>query len=207
MQWTLADIRSRVRALTGKQSTTRLSDLVLDSHINNYYQNQLPELISPTELQTFFTLQTSSGGGEYGLDQDMRAVFPPVWIDGAQAQLSHDPAWFFDMFPDRYEQTYQRPDTVLMFDRTFWLAPVPDDTYEIKATALARPSSLSSDADSPVDQRWGEAIAVGAAILVLRNDADHDEAQKLDGFLNYHLNLIRQKNTLSFQGMRPAPKF
>lgn len=207
MQWTLADIRSRVRALTGKRSTTRLSVDVLDSHINNYYQNHLPELISPTELQTFFTLNTEEGVGEYGVDKDMRAVFPPVWIAGEQAQLSHDPAWFFDMFPDRYEQPYQRPDTVLLFDRTFWLAPVPDGAYEIRATTLARPLGLTKETDKPIDQRWGEAIAVGAAILVLRNDADHDEAQKLDGFLNYHLNLIRQKNTLSFQGMRPAPKF
>jgi hypothetical protein len=111
------------------------------------------------------------------------------------------------MFPDRYEQPYQRPDTVLLFDRTFWLAPVPDGAYEIRATTLARPLGLTKETDKPIDQRWGEAIAVGAAILVLRNDADHDEAQKLDGFLNYHLNLIRQKNTLSFQGMRPAPKF
>lgn len=207
MLWTLADIRSRVRNLTGKQSTTRLSDTVLDSHANNFYQNHIPEQVSPTELQAFFTLETASGVGEYAVDPDMRAIFPPAWVDELQAQLTHDPTWFFDAYPDRSNQPYQQPRALLLFDRTFWVGPIPDGKYTIKVIALARPTALSAAGDSPIDQRWGEAIAVGAAMLVLRNEADHDEATKLSGLLDYELNLIRQTNTLSLQGVRPSPRF
>jgi hypothetical protein len=207
MDWTLANIRERVRQLTGRSTENRLSTSDLDGHINNYYQHHLPDLISPDELQSLFTLNTSAGTGEYGLDARIRAVYPPPFIDGSKASLTHNPGWFFEKYRDRYEQPEGLPETVLYFDRTFWLAPVPDDVYEVQIHALYRPDALTQADDMPVDPRWGEAIAVGAAALIYQQGGDFEQADRMDGFLQYHLRLIGRTNILNWHGKRAVPQF
>lgn len=207
MDWTLANIRSHVRTLTGRSTENRMSTTELDNHINNYYRHHLPDLLTPDSLQALFTVDTTAGAGELNLPEKIRVVYPPVFVGGYKAVLTHNVGWFFETYKDRDTQPQALPETVLHFDRSLWLAPVPDDAYAVQIHALYRPDALSSATDTPVDSRWGEAIAVGAAALIFNNDGDFEEAARMDNFLNYHLKLIQRNSLLNMQGMRPAPQF
>lgn len=207
MTWTLEEIRKRARNLTGRSTENALSTDDLDGHINNYYRNHLPDLLTPDSLQALFTCNTSAGTGEYGVPANIRALYPPVFIGDHKVVFTHNVGWFFEKYKDRSEQPTDLPETVLYFDRTLWMAPIPDDGYQVQIHALYRPDALVNAGDKPIDSRWGEAIAVGAAMLIFNNDGDFEEATKLDAFLTYHLNLIRQTNILNWHGMRAAPQF
>jgi len=207
MTWTLEETRKRVRELTGRSTENALSTINLDNHINNYYRNHLPDLLTPDDLQALFTMNTSAGTGEYGVSTNIRALYPPVFIDDNKMMLTHNVGWFFEKYSDRFSQPQGLPDVVLYFDRTLWMASIPDDNYEVRIHALYRPDDLKNAGDKPIDPRWGEAIAVGAASLIFFNDGDFEEAKRMDGFLDYHLRLIRQTNILNWFGMRAAPQF
>ena len=153
------------------------------------------------------TTSTANGTGEYGIPDNIRALFPAVFIAGEKAVLSHDVGWFFEKYHDRSSQPRGQPETCLYFMRALWFAPIPDDTYTVQIHALYRPDALLSASDSPIDSRWGEAIALGAASLIFFNDGDFEQAARMDGFLAYHLDLIRRTNILSWHGMRAAPQF
>jgi hypothetical protein len=203
----LQAIRDKARRLSGRLVEADLSTTDLDTYINAYYQNHLPDLLSPESLQSLFTCNTTAGMGEYGVPPNIRAVFPPVLIDGERVELTHDWGWFLDHFEHRYTEAYGLPEVVLYQDRALWLAPVPDKTYVIEILALYRPDPLVNPADEPVDPRWGEVLAAGAANLILIDGGDFEQAATLGGYLEYHLRLIRQTNILNWQGMRPAPQF
>jgi hypothetical protein len=84
---------------------------------------------------------------------------------------------------------------------------VPDKTYVIEILALYRPDPLVNPIDEPVDPRWGEVLAIGAANLILADGGDFEQAAALSGHLEYHLSLIRQTNILNWHGMRATPQF
>lgn len=207
MTWELEEIRSRVRVLTGRSTESRLSTAELDGYINNYYQNHLPDLLTPESLQALFTCNTEVGRGEYGVPTNLRALYPPVFVDREKVLFTHNVGWFFEKYKDRSEQSPGLPETVLYFDRTLWMAPIPNDIYTVQVHALYRPDALVNADDQPIDPRWGEAIAVGAASLIFNDNGDFEEALRMDSFLEYQLRLIRQTNILNWQGMRPAPQF
>jgi len=207
MSETLKDIFLSVRRKIGNKISDKYSDGDIKSYINNYYQNHLPDLLTPDSLQALFTMNTNAGTGEYGVPENSRALYPPVFIDGEKVLFTHNVGWFFEKYKDRSEQPTASPETVLYFDRTLWMASIPDDNYEVRIHALYRPDDLKNAGDKPIDPRWGEAIAVGAASLIFFNDGDFEEAKRMDGFLDYHLRLIRQTNILNWFGMRAAPQF
>jgi len=207
MTWTLGRIRTKARQLTGRTTESRLAEDRLDQYINDFYQNHLPERISPDELQTLFTLETSPGTADYGLEPRIRAVYPPLFIGGAKADLTHNVGWFFEQYGDREEQPQGQPEVALYFDRTLWLAPIPDDTYTVQIHALYRPQALELADDQPVNAAWGEALAAGAATLIYGDEGDFEQARAMERLLNYHLQLIERGNILNWHGVRAVPQF
>ena len=207
MAETLAEIRVKVRKLTGRSVESVLPTAELDRYINDYYQNHLPDLLSPEMLQSLFTCNTIEGVGEYGVPTNIRAVFPPVLVDGERVELTRDHGWFLDHYENRYNEPFGLPEVVLYQDRALWLAPVPDKTYVIELLALYRPDPLVNEADMPVDPRWGEALAAGAASLILMDGGDFEQAAAVGAHLEYHLTMIRRTNILNWHGMRPSPSF
>jgi hypothetical protein len=57
-----------------------------------------------------------------------------------------------------------------------YVRPRPDDFYILKSLAsLTRPMALSDDSDTLLDEAWGPAVAIGAAIDYLNSQAGEDE--------------------------------
>ncbi len=207
MTTTLAGIRQRLRRLTGRLTTASLADSLANEQINTYYRHHLPRLLAPEALQTWFTFETAQGQSSYGIDERMRAIFPPVTLDGDRIFFSRDPGYFLEKYKGIADQPQSKPEAVLLFSRMLEFAPVPDKTYTFKAHTLYIPDELEEDGDEPIDTKWGEAIALGAAILILSEDGDLEAAQGLDSLLGYQVTLIRQDDIFTWHGMRAVPMF
>lgn len=77
----------------------------------------------------------------------------------------------FDTAPADNEDIYIRsatytpskPDTILYYENSFFLRPIPDKTYAVDIDVLKRPSYLTNDEDIPFLSTWWEYIAFGVS--------------------------------------------
>lgn len=92
-----------------------------------------------------------------------------------------------------------RPTSVLYFDNTFTLRPVPDQQYEVRIEAYVRPTEFFQDADEPELEQWWQYIAVGAAIKLLQDRTDFETAQMLMPMMKEQERLVL-RTTLVQQG-------
>ena len=86
----------------------------------------------------------------------------------------------FNLAPKAGEDVYvqsctykaSKPDSILFFDNTFSLRPVPDKSYSIEVEVLRRPTEIADPTDVPDLAQWAGYAAVAAArdILMYRGD-------------------------------------
>lgn len=76
-------------------------------------------------------------------------------------------------------QQLSRPNTVLFYGREFTFYPTPDTTYQVRIDAYQQPPRLVNPNDVPVKPEWGEIIAIGAAMKILRNFGQFDKYQEM----------------------------
>lgn len=103
--WTLEDIRSKVRNVTGSPSTDQITNTQLDNYINNYYVYTMPfELKEQIQLD-FLDFKVFPGvnvydfttvGGMFLTDQ------PGAYADGNPLIFYQDPDIFYQDFPQQY---------------------------------------------------------------------------------------------------------
>jgi hypothetical protein len=67
-----------------------------------------------------------------------------------------------------------RPLSLLWYDNTFVLRPVPDQPYAINFEVYVRPTQLIASGQSPQMEQWWQYLAYGAAIKVLQDRFDYD---------------------------------
>ena len=71
LTWTLAQIRAKVRKLTGRRSASQLTDDDIDDFINDYYRNKFPIEVDLDQFRSYFVQRLSAtDSGEYSLDDD-----------------------------------------------------------------------------------------------------------------------------------------
>ena len=103
--WTLSELRAKIRLLTGKRSTSQLSNDDLDAFINDYYQNRFPNEVQLDRLKSSTTQATSStDSGQYTLSTDIVTLLTdveeePVTINGRRIKVYKSRTKFFDAFP------------------------------------------------------------------------------------------------------------
>ena len=71
------------------------------------------------------------------------------------------------------------PNSVLFFNNTFYLRPVPDKPYPVNFEVFYQPIQLIQAADKPQIEQWWQYIAYGAAIKVLQDRNDQDTVNLL----------------------------
>lgn len=73
-------------------------------------------------------------------------------------------------------QGYQgnRPQGCLFFNNEFTFMPVPDQAYRIQMQGYIRPTGLTADGDSPLQEEWGPLIAYGAALEIFSDRGDEE---------------------------------
>lgn len=110
---TLADIRIKVRRLTGRPSTQQITDTEIDDYVNTFYLYDLPEQLRLFSLHTTFEFMTIPNVDQYdlrtmtitenGITENIVDVFinlqPPVYIAGYQSFWSQDNEQFFRIYP------------------------------------------------------------------------------------------------------------
>ena len=67
--WQLSTIKAKVRSLTGRPSTSQISEADLLNYINNYYQLIFPKEAQPDELSGWWTGNTAATVETVAVDQ------------------------------------------------------------------------------------------------------------------------------------------
>lgn len=213
MDWTLSDIKSKIRRLTGRPDTGEPADADLINAVNQYYRNVLPLEIPADALRGFDSRTVAPGdGGSHVLSPDVISVDHPVYVVGADGlvtpvNLFTSPVTFFRLHPedDTAEST---PEDLLVYGRTLYLRPFPDAACTLKYAVYRRPPALCEDTDKPADPAWGPLIALGASIEILKEAGESEEAASLTELYRHHRELCGRGKTLSTPlGTRATPRF
>lgn len=100
--WTFADIKAKVRNITGNPSTDQLSDTDLANYINNYYVYSMPfELKEQIQLQ-FLDFKTTPGTDVYSFPGTFLTDQPMAYADGFPLIFYQDPDVFYQDWPQQY---------------------------------------------------------------------------------------------------------
>ncbi|MES2409029.1 MAG: hypothetical protein V4509_01870 [Patescibacteria group bacterium] len=73
-----------------------------------------------------------------------------------------------------------RPNTVLFYNRQFIFYPTPDTLYQGRIDAFKQPLALVDPTDVPLKPEWGEIIAIGAAMKILRAFGQYDKYKEVE---------------------------
>ena len=110
---TLADIRLKVRRLTGRPSPQQITDAQIDDYVNTFYLYDMPETLRLFSQETVFEFITEANVAEYDMstetvwtgnsNQPAIDVFitikPPCFIAGYQSFWSQSREQFFRTYP------------------------------------------------------------------------------------------------------------
>ena len=194
MAWTVAQVISEFRDLTGRKSTGQLSDAAIVIRANQYWQDVFPYDVKfqVPELELWHTFNTVDGDGDYNLSTDgsnIIRVGGPAYVDDNPADLWTDVERFHDEYPHDYE-TEDRPTDILLFGRVLYLRPIPDDIYEVRIRKTSRPTAwVSTDTITP--EPAGPCIAYGSAVMYLSSQGERDIAEEHVSMYNHFLGAMR----------------
>lgn len=110
---TLAQIRLKVRRLTGRPSPQQITDSEIDDYVNTFYQYDFPEALRLVTQETVFEFMTTENVDTYDMNtetvwngqEDIPAVdayinvSPPCFIAGSRAAWYQDRTEFFNTYP------------------------------------------------------------------------------------------------------------
>lgn len=110
---TLADIRTKVRRLTGRPSPQQITDAQIDDYVNTFYLYDMPETLRLFSQETVFEFMTTQNVDQYdmrtlqvwtGVSNEAAAdvyinIKPPAYIAGYQSFWSQDREQFFRTYP------------------------------------------------------------------------------------------------------------
>ena len=99
MTWQLADIRKKARQITGRFSSTQLTNQRLDEYINNYYVFSLPNELKLEREHTFYEFNTTPLTRDYTFPSGYVNFEPPVWLDGYDLLFYQDPTVWYQENP------------------------------------------------------------------------------------------------------------
>lgn len=103
--WTLADIRTKVRQVTGRLSPGELSNARLDDYINKYYQFTFPAELKLEKKHTYYDFLTKENQAWYDFpNSEYTNVEPPAYMDNLNLLYYQDPAAFIEQNPQNYSR-------------------------------------------------------------------------------------------------------
>lgn len=98
---TLADIRLKVRRVTGRVSPTQISDQDIDKYINTFYVYDMPEHLKLESLRYNYQFQAQANIPAYDLPTGTYlTAMPPVFIAGYQSYMTQSRDNFFRINPE-----------------------------------------------------------------------------------------------------------
>ena len=110
---TLADIRTKVRRLTGRPSPQQITNAEIDEYVNTFYLYDMPETLRLFSQESVFEFMTEANVDRYDMNtmqvwtgvsnQPAVDVYitvkPPIYVAGYQSSWSQDRQQFFGQYP------------------------------------------------------------------------------------------------------------
>jgi len=88
-----------------------------------------------------------------------------------------------------YPYVASRPRDCLFFSQKFNFKPIPNDVYKIRVVAYQKPTTAlgatqfgASTSDAPLFNEWWQMIAYGAAVKILAEEGDYEEAERVKAY-------------------------
>jgi len=203
MAWTVANVVSLFRDLTGRKSSNQISDTNILAKINHYFQYIFPGEAGIPEFKGWYTFNTVDGTGSQAIPDTVTEVSYPAYVDDKEVTFWTDEARFYEEYPHDYT-TEKKPTDILLIDRILILRPIPDDAYEarLRKRSSTPDALVSGDLDNPL---WGPALGFGSSIMFLMEKGEKDIADEITPGYKFHMASIRDQ-TIRQQpvGRRPA---
>ena len=99
-EWTLAEIRQKVRQVTGRYSPQELSNEQVDEYINKYFQFTFPAELKLERFHTFYEFLTVANQQSYSLPAGYVNFEPPATLDRLSLLWYQEPSSFYDNNPE-----------------------------------------------------------------------------------------------------------
>lgn len=101
--WTLADIRQKVRQVTGRFSPNEITTTQLDDYINKYYTLTFPSEVKLEQKHVYYEFTTSENQAFYAQPETTFTNFePPATANNLNLLWYQDPSFFFENNPQQY---------------------------------------------------------------------------------------------------------
>lgn len=101
--WTLAQIRQKVRQVTGRFTGSEITNEQLDTFINQFYQFTFPAEVKLDKKLTYYEFLTSVNQAYYDQPLELYTNFePPATCNNLSMLWFQSPAFFFEANPLQY---------------------------------------------------------------------------------------------------------
>ena len=98
--YTLADMRLKIRRITGRPSDQQITDAQIDEYINTFYIYDLPEQLQLISNRFNYQFLTNANQAVYDLPTDIYlTVMPPVFIGGYRSFMTQSRDSFYRINP------------------------------------------------------------------------------------------------------------
>lgn len=97
---TLTTIREKIRKVTARPSSDQISDAEIDEYINTWYLYDMPQTLSPIDLNDTYYFTTDQNVDEYDFDKEAYInTLPPAYCDGYQMLYTQNKKEFLSLWP------------------------------------------------------------------------------------------------------------
>lgn len=100
--WNLANIRTKVRNLSGTPSTDQLTDASVNAYINDYYVYGMPHELKVQIENNFLDFKTIPGQNVYSFPGAYLTDSPGAYADGFPLIFYQSPDIFYQDWPQQY---------------------------------------------------------------------------------------------------------
>jgi hypothetical protein len=177
---TLADIRVKVRRLTGRPSAQQISDAQIDSYVNTFYLYDMPENLRLVSLKTNFefmteanvdtydmkTLQVSVGAGTENAVDVYYNLEQPAYVGGYMVSYSQDQAGFYGSWPRLQEIVTTVSGNGTPGPYAFTLQDIPVYQGSLSIGAVDVTGATNQVVDVPVDRATGTWKVINSTTVV-----------------------------------------
>lgn len=132
--WTLADIRQKVRLVTGRLTPGEISNDSVDDYINQYYQYTFPAELKLERKHTYYEFLTVANTAWYDLPNANYTNWePPASVDNYDLLWYQDPASFYNENPEQIVRSnpWTGDGATVTFTTTITQFPIMPDTLVI----------------------------------------------------------------------------
>lgn len=103
-----------------------------------------------------------------------------------------------------YPYTSGQPTSVLLFNDTITVRPIPDKPYELVMQVQRKPTALLASGASPTLEEWWQLLAVGAAKKILEDRLAMDQVAMIMPLYKQQISLVLSRTASQYAQQRTS---